>query len=712
MNVSISVVLPVYNHREFVVDAIRSVFEQTLVPNELIIIDDGSTDGSPEIVREFLAANAAPKGLSIFFEARENHGAHNTINEGIKRAKSDYVAILNSDDLYMPNRLERCLHTALAQKSRLVFTYIEGIDGSGALLPVGDMWRLWYNHATLLNIQEHDCVSQTLLYANIAVSTGNFFIHRSLFDEIGYFSNLRYCHDWDFLLRACFVEEPVVLREKLYKYRIHGSNTAMEPDNYAIKETEIVIRDHLRAFFSTTSKNKWNDILNEHAFFFGGTGWLGLVAPAFNMLLEQPPEPQDTPPTPRPFRRNMNTTGKGVTILSHEMTYTGAPTIVLELTHALLEKGVAVDVLTQVDGPLRQEFERLDVPVRVVRPITQLQRLYDGLQRHVERRRGSWRVAKVFREVVRSLVKVVQAIRLMKVARNTKGILLVNSFASWPVALQLLKRWRGPAFWYVHETYDPEFMMAQARDNEQLKSLFSAGKVKMLYGSEATRSLWASCGYDGLVRYWSGIPSSKSADGEQLPKSAKPNSKARRVVLSVGTAGGRKGTRHLVEAFAIGRTRGIIPDDVELCIVGCRAPSHHPQTRDLVRRVHRPDLFGFVRLVPIVEPPVLAAYFDEAHLYVQSSLMEGVPIALLTAMSRGLPVITTDVDGCKEAIIDDECGLLVPPRQEAAMAEAIARLLNDTSAAARFGAAAKQRFTERFSLEATFEPIYKTLIPR
>ena len=299
----------------------------------------------------------------------------------------------------------------------------------------------------------------------------------------------------------------------------------------------------------------------------------------------------------------------------------------------------------------------------------------------------------------------------MKVARNTKGILLVNSFASWPVALKLLKRWRGPAFWYVHETYEPEFMMAQARDNEQLKSLFSAGKVKMLYGSDATRSLWASCGYDGLVRYWSGIPSSKSTAPVQSPKSAKPSSKARRVVLSVGTAGGRKGTRHLVEAFAIGRTRGIIPDDVELCIVGCRAPSHHPQTRDLVRRVHRPDLFGFVRLVPIVEPPVLAAYFDEAHLYVQSSLMEGVPIALLTAMSRGLPVITTDIDGCKEAIIDGECGLLVPPRQEVAMAEAIARLLNDNDTAARFGAAAKQRFTERFSLEATFEPIYKILIP-
>jgi glycosyltransferase involved in cell wall biosynthesis len=91
--------------------------------------------------------------------------------------------------------------------------------------------------------------------------------------------------------------------------------------------------------------------------------------------------------------------------------------------------------------------------------------------------------------------------------------------------------------------------------------------------------------------------------------------------------------------------------------------------------------------------------------------MEGVPIGLLTAMSRGLPVVTTDVDGCKEAILDGECGLLVPPRQEAAMAAAMGRLLADQELASRFGGAARARFVERFSLEATFEPIFKMLFP-
>jgi len=68
--------------------------------------------------------------------------------------------------------------------------------------------------------------------------------------------------------------------------------------------------------------------------------------------------------------------------------------------------------------------------------------------------------------------------------------------------------------------------------------------------------------------------------------------------------------------------------------------------------MHQPDLLGFVRLVHIVAPSVLETYFDEATIYVQASLMEGVPLALLAAMSRSLPIVTTDVDGCKEAVVD------------------------------------------------------------
>jgi glycosyltransferase involved in cell wall biosynthesis len=705
--VSVSVVMPVYNHRDFVLDAIRSVFRQTCAPDELIIIDDGSTDGSAALVRDFLAANSAPKNLSVVFETRENRGAHVTINEGVRRARGDFIAILNSDDLYMPNRIERCLETARAQNSRILFTYVEGIDATGEPLPAGDHWRIWYNHVTLLNIQDHDCISQTLLYGNFAVSTGNFFVHRSMFEEVGYFNDLRYCHDWDFLFRACLIEEPVVLREKLYKYRVHGNNTAMEPDNFATEEATVVTHNHLRRVFSKRPKNRWADITNEHRFFFGGTRWLGVVGPAFDGFLEKPAvEPSAAAEPPIVPLTRAAVAGKHVTILSHEMTYTGAPTIVRELARSFAEKGVGVSVVTQIDGPLRREFERLGFRVHVVRPSHRLQRRFDRLHLQVEKKKRGWRFAKVRREIVRAISSAWNAARLLKATRKTSGVLLINSFASWPVGLKLLKRWRGPAFWYIHETYEPQVMMPHAKENERLKQFHASGRVKMLYGSDATRALWKNSGYDGAVRYWSGIRASVSAD-----RSQPVSDKKRRVILSVGTAGGRKGTRHLIEAFAIGRREGLIPGDVELCIVGCHPPSWHAQTRDLILRVHQPDLFGFVRLTHIVEPAALAGYFDEADVYVQSSLMEGVPIALLTAMSRGLPIVTTDVDGCKEAIVDGESGLLVPPRQEAAMAFAMARVVADQELAMRLGAAAREQFAERFSLEATFEPIFRTLFP-
>jgi glycosyltransferase involved in cell wall biosynthesis len=698
--------MPVYNHRDFVLDAIRSVFEQTRTPDELIIIDDGSTDGSAALVRDFLAKTPAPKGLSVVFETRENRGAHAAINEGIRRAKGDFVAILNSDDLYMRNRIERCLETARAQNGRILFTYVEGIDAAGKPLPAGHFWRTWYNHATLLNIQEHDSVSQTLLYGNIAVSTGNFFIHRSLFEEVGDFDDFRYCHDWDFLFRASLIEEPFVLREKLYKYRIHGSNTAMEQDNFVTEEAALVTRNHLRRVFSKRPKNKWADITRGHRFFFGAGHWLGAVGPAFEGFLEKPPvQPEAVAVLPSSPPVRAAGTGKHVTLLSHEMTYTGAPTIVRELARSFAEKGVDVSVLTQIDGPLRQEFEQLGFRVHVVRPSHRLQRLFDRLHLKVEKKKSGWRFAKFCREIVRAISTTVNAGRLLMATRKTTGVLLINSFASWPIGLKLLKRWRGPAYWYIHESYEPQFMMPHAKENERLKQLHTDGRVKMLYGSDATRALWKDSGYDGLVRYWSGIHATDRA----VP--ARQLKKARRVILSVGTAGGRKGTRNLIEAFALGRREGLIPGNIELCIVGCHPPTWYVPTRDLILRVHQPDLMGSVRLTHIVEPAALAGYFDEADIYVQSSLMEGVPIGLLTAMSRGLPVVTTDVDGCKEAILDGECGLLVPPRQEAAMAAAMGRLLADQELASRFGVAARARFVERFSLEATFEPIFKMLFP-
>src|ERR1700738_1139741 len=100
--VDVSVVLPVYNHERFVTAAIESVLAQSVQPREIICIDDGSSDGSAQAVQDI-----ASRTSRVRCWTRANQGAHRTINEGVRAATSGYVAILNSDDIFHPRRLER-----------------------------------------------------------------------------------------------------------------------------------------------------------------------------------------------------------------------------------------------------------------------------------------------------------------------------------------------------------------------------------------------------------------------------------------------------------------------------------------------------------------------------------------------------------------------------------------------------------------------------
>src|SRR5262249_17310531 len=100
----VSVVIPLYNHDRFVGPAIESVLSQTVRPREIICIDDGSTDSSAQVVQAIAAQHP-----TLHFCSRSNRDAHHTINEGIREARGRYLAILNSDDLYHPERMRRCL---------------------------------------------------------------------------------------------------------------------------------------------------------------------------------------------------------------------------------------------------------------------------------------------------------------------------------------------------------------------------------------------------------------------------------------------------------------------------------------------------------------------------------------------------------------------------------------------------------------------------
>ena len=100
----VSVVMCVYNDRAYIGEAIESVLRQSYQDFEFIIIDDGSTDGTGEIVDRYVASDPRIK----LIRNRDNNGMPITIlNEAIFRAKNELVARFDSDDLMLPNRLER-----------------------------------------------------------------------------------------------------------------------------------------------------------------------------------------------------------------------------------------------------------------------------------------------------------------------------------------------------------------------------------------------------------------------------------------------------------------------------------------------------------------------------------------------------------------------------------------------------------------------------
>jgi glycosyltransferase involved in cell wall biosynthesis len=239
---SITVVIPVYNHEEFVERAIISATQQYNCRVQLVIIDDGSTDGSFAKICEL--SDSFPTG-SIFF-TRENRGAHTTINEGLSLASGEYLTILNSDDVYFDNRLAIIIEEMRERRALFGFSEVEYLNNKDQIVtndPYVESLRIIAESS-----EKRPSLSFSLLQNNLAITTGNFVFHRSLYKKVGPFLHYRYVHDWDYILRCAFYEEPLLVKGKLYGYRVHGTNTFKSLADIAGYETGEVMRNcmHLR----------------------------------------------------------------------------------------------------------------------------------------------------------------------------------------------------------------------------------------------------------------------------------------------------------------------------------------------------------------------------------------------------------------------------------------------------------------------------------
>lgn len=219
--IDISVVIPSYNHALYIAQAIDSVLEQTFRNWELIVVDDGSTDDTRTLLDVKYAGH---RQIRLIYQ--NNQGAHHALNTGMALAKGRYICILNSDDVYHPERLQTLLSHCERHPCGLAFTPLAPIDAQGQ--PLATLDHPWCRlYARLTQEYTQDGARQALVTGNFAVTTSNFFFRADLLKSLGGFHKQRYNHDWDFMARLLRHGHDIVCvgDKPLLSYRIHGSNT-------------------------------------------------------------------------------------------------------------------------------------------------------------------------------------------------------------------------------------------------------------------------------------------------------------------------------------------------------------------------------------------------------------------------------------------------------------------------------------------------------
>jgi len=274
---TVSVVIPLYNHEKYIEAALQSVWNQTVRPIEIIIIDDGSIDGSANKVRELCKDHP-----EVIFWSWPNQGAHYALNAGVLRATGDFVAILNSDDCYQADRIESCLAAVQADSTTdVVFTVTSFIDDQDRSIT-----NPWYDHALAFYQRESDFVL-ALMNANFLVTTSNLFVKRSLFKSLGLFSALRYTHDLEFLLRLVLEKKKIFFLERsLMSYRLHAKNTISEDKSQEDLERAAAFAYFLyRQWRNEQAQDDLSGTLNRYVDILGQQGILEIVE-EFLVLLE------------------------------------------------------------------------------------------------------------------------------------------------------------------------------------------------------------------------------------------------------------------------------------------------------------------------------------------------------------------------------------------------------------------------------------------
>ncbi len=242
---TVSVIIPAYNAVPYVTGAVDSALAQTYAQVEVVVVDDGSTDATAEVLRPYREAG------KITYIYQKNAGLSSARNTGIRASRGEYVALLDSDDLFLPEKLLRQVGYLEAHPAcgisycGIAHFYEESPE---------NMLHLDYTYYSGAE------VFPRLLWKNF-INPLSVVARRSVFDIIGYFDeNLKRSEDWDFWIRAAHAGIRFdYLSEVLAQYRMRkGSMSYGAASDVARKETTLDIFTGLRSRMTPAERRRYS----------------------------------------------------------------------------------------------------------------------------------------------------------------------------------------------------------------------------------------------------------------------------------------------------------------------------------------------------------------------------------------------------------------------------------------------------------------------
>lgn len=208
----VSVILPVYNGENYLRLAIESVLRQTLREYELIVVDDGSTDSTPQVAREY--------GNRIRYVHQDNTGVAGAFNHGLRLATGRYISWLSHDDLFEPTKLEMQVK-ALSSYTTPAICYTDAcfIDPDGIVI----------KESEIENPAPQELLRYLFLSGNISMSAYSLFYDRRCIDEIGMYDESQpVTQDTDMLIRLARRFPFVHVPQMLIRIRQHGGRESLK----------------------------------------------------------------------------------------------------------------------------------------------------------------------------------------------------------------------------------------------------------------------------------------------------------------------------------------------------------------------------------------------------------------------------------------------------------------------------------------------------